>query len=153
VKKPQFGRFLILSLLQISWFGISVAAEEFGGAKGTEIISLWKSGEKKEAKKLVNRWMDEDEKSAVPLVFSAILKFEEEEYKGCLSYTKKAIERDPHLAEAYFWRGRAYEAMGKYLEADNEYRAALAANKEFAEAQIRLNQVEAFMAGGASDSK
>lgn len=44
--------------------------------------------------------------------------------RTALKRLNKALKLDPNNADAYFWRGRTYEARGEWIEALNEYQAA-----------------------------
>jgi Tfp pilus assembly protein PilF len=78
---------------------------------------------------------------AASFVAKAQSAFNDKAYKKCISYSKKALDRAPQTPEAYYWKARGFEAIGKPLEAANEYRAALLAKKGYTEAQDGLNRV------------
>jgi len=133
--------------------GANMGANEFGGSKGAEVMRLLKSGKRGEVEDLIHQWMKEEKQSASPWVYAGILKFEEKKYKSCLSYCEKAIDKAPQTAQAYYWRGRAYEELNKYLDAENEYQAALIADPDYAEAKLRLSGVEALLGGAPSGKR
>ncbi len=150
----KFGKtrkILIFSIFQLVWIVPLSHAEPvassnepyFVGTEGSEIRQLWDSGDKKAAEKRLRDWEDRDEKSGEPLVMAAIFQFEKKEFKKCLSLCEKALSRSPQLAEAYYWRGRAYEALDKPVEALNEYRAAVLAKGTFPAAEERIARVDA----------
>ena len=153
VKKLPIQKILLFSVFLNFGFCLFSHADDsftFGGAKGAEVMSLWKEGKKSEAEGAVHRWMDEKKKSPEPWVFAAILEFEKEKYKHCVSYCDKAIEKGPQTAQAYYWKGRALEALKKYLEAANEYRAALVIQKDYSDASVRLKGVQIILDGNSS---
>lgn len=110
-----------------------------------EIVKLWENSQRGEAHKRVDHWMKEEKPSPFPWVAAARLKFLEGKYKAALSLAQDAINKSPSCAQAYYWRGRAYEAMKKPLDAGNEYRAAMIADKGYLEAQDGLKRVEALL--------
>lgn len=85
-----------------------------------------------------------------PWVEVGIKRFQEKKYKGALSALKTALDKSPLCAEAYYWRGRSFEAMNKPLDAANEYRAALLAQEKYQEAQEALARVQLLL--DSSDS-
>ena len=115
------------------------------------IYKLWEEGSKREAFKNAKNWMKEEKGSSFPKVVMASLYFQKGKYKKCLRLCKKAIKKSPQIGEAYFWRGRAYEALKKPMEAANEYRAALYAKQEFYPAQEGLDRVLAKLNEGVSE--
>lgn len=108
-----------------------------------EIQALWDAGKKSKAEKLIDAWKKEEKDSPWPWVQEAALSVQEKKYKRALSLTKAALEKAPQCAEAYYWRGRSYEAMKQYLDAANEYRAALMGESQLSEAQEGLDRVSA----------
>lgn len=93
--------------------------------KMTEIEGLRQAGKKSEADKALSKWTDSEKKSPWPLVLAAQFRFEERKYGKVVSLAQKAIDLSPQCAEAYYWKGRAYEMQKKPLDAANELRAAL----------------------------
>ncbi len=61
--------------------------------------------------------------------------FMQPKYKKAIRRFKKALKYDPHYAQAYFWKGKAYEALNKVDEAENEYQAAFRADPNLEEAR------------------
>jgi tetratricopeptide (TPR) repeat protein len=61
-------------------------------------------------------------------------KLAQKEYKQAVRRFNKALKRDPAYSEAFFWKGKTYEAWGKLDEAANEYQAAFHADAANAEA-------------------
>jgi tetratricopeptide (TPR) repeat protein len=110
-------------------------------SKAGEIRALWEANKKNEAERMLQDWIKKEQKSPDPLVTSASLRYAEGRYKKTLMLTEKALVKFPQSAEAYYWRGRAFEAQNKLLEAVNEYRAALLINKDYSDAQAGLNRV------------
>jgi tetratricopeptide (TPR) repeat protein len=49
-------------------------------------------------------------------------------------WTKKAIDKNPRYAEAYFHSGCSYSRLGRYQEAVNAYSKAIAINPGYFEA-------------------
>lgn len=110
-------------------------------AETNEVIALWENGQKKQAKILLKEWKQKDQVTPDPLVTEAQIMFLEGKYKTCLRMGKKILKKYPEAAGAFYWRGRAYEALENMLEAANEYRAAIKAEKDYESAQQRLEQV------------
>lgn len=106
-----------------------------------EIEALWQEGRKADAEKRLAKWLKAEKTSPWPLVQSAVLLYREKRYKKSNAVLSDALERSPNCAEAYFWRGKNYEALNKPMEAANEYRAALMAEEKFYDAQEALNRV------------
>ncbi|MCB4756474.1 MAG: tetratricopeptide repeat protein [Elusimicrobia bacterium] len=121
--------------------------------KRDEIRQLLQAGKTSKAQKELDRWMGQDKKSPEPWVLAGTLQFEKKKYKKCLSFCAKALSKSPQCAEAYFWRGRAYEALGKTLEALNEYRAAVKAKPGYSEAQDALTQLSNQLGEGEAGYK
>lgn len=111
-------------------------------AKLLEGESIYKSKPRK-LDSYISRWMKEDKASAFPLVLSAYVNFQEKHFKKCVSLCDKAIDKQPDCADAYYWKGRALEAMKKPLEAASEYRTAMAAQKDFSDAKQAFERISA----------
>ncbi len=71
--------------------------------------------------------------------------FEKKSYKKCISLCDKVLDKDPSVADAYYWKARALEAQEKPLDAANEYKAALIARAEFPEARDGLARVTSLL--------
>jgi len=106
-----------------------------------EILTLWENEKHRKATQEIEKWKARDKKNADPWVVEASLKYDQKKYRQVIKLCKKALKLAPNNSEAYYWRGRAYEAKNKPLEAANEYRAALIARKDFSDAQVSLNRV------------
>lgn len=106
-----------------------------------EILELWKSGKKREARSKLNKWKSAQKKSAEPWVVAAQFEFEEGRYKKCITMAQKALERNPLAADAYYWKGRSFEAMNKPMEAANELKAAILGQTSAQDAQLTLDRV------------
>ena len=106
-----------------------------------EISKLLDEGKKLKARKKIEEWMKEEKKSPYPWTLGARFFCEKKRYKKCKSYAKKAIKKSPQVGEAYYWRGVAYENLGKPLEAANEFRAALYAKEGYFLAKNGLDRV------------
>jgi len=106
-----------------------------------EIEALWQDGKKAEAEHELSQWMKQEKHSPWPWVQAAIFHYEGKKYNKSLSDLKTALDNDPHCAEAYFWRGKNFEAQKKPMDAANEYRAALMVEEKFNDAQEALNRV------------
>lgn len=113
--------------------------------EAAEIEALWNAGKKSQAERKLDRWMKQEKKSPWPWVQSAVLEYRQKKYKQSLARLKAALEKDPNCAEAYYWRGKNYEAQNKPMDAANEYRAALMAEAKFNEAQEALDRVLALL--------
>lgn len=111
-------------------------------SRAAEIEALWQDSPKK-AHRAIRQWMKEEKSSPYPWVVQASLRYREKRYKKCLALGNKALTKDPHSADAYYWRARAFEAQGKPLEAANEYQTALAAQESFAQAKAGLDRAVA----------
>jgi tetratricopeptide (TPR) repeat protein len=79
-------------------------------------------------------------------VVSAKLRYKEGRYKKCISLCDEALKKSPQNAEAYYWKGKAYESLGKPLEAANELRAALMAKRGYTEAEEALSKIQVKLA-------
>lgn len=110
-----------------------------------EIEQLWADGQKKQAEKKLTAWMDKEKSSPWPWVTSARMRYEEKNFKKCISLAQTAIEKSPACGEAYYWRGRGYENTEKLLEAANEYRAAVIAKQPFPDAEVALGRVQVLL--------
>jgi tetratricopeptide (TPR) repeat protein len=91
--------------------------------------------------------MKSEENAPGPWLAAARISFHEKKYKRCLSQAEDALERSPQNAEAYYWRGRCYEAKGNPLEAANEYKAALKAEAAHPQAHEGLSRIQANLGG------
>jgi tetratricopeptide (TPR) repeat protein len=75
------------------------------------------------------------DRSAQPYLLLGRASFAEGRYGKTIGAMDKALKRDALCADAYYWKGAAYEAQGKLDEAANEYQAALKAAPGHARAQ------------------
>ncbi len=123
------------------------------GDQENEIVQLWNAKEHRKAERELEAWMEKEPKSAAPWVTAARLRFEEKRFKKCVSLGQAALKRSPQSADAYYWRGRAYEAMNQPLEAANEYRAALLADKDHAEARAGLDRASSLLGHSTADAR
>ena len=112
-----------------------------------EILALYDSGKKRKAFRAVNEWIKQEKKKPAPYVTAAHLYFKSGKPKKCLKYAKKALKKMPQHAVAFYWKGRAYEALDKPMEAANEYQAALFAREEYRKAKEGLDRVLALLNG------
>ncbi len=135
-----------LFLIFIGVVGMAGPAAAFSSE---EILKLWEGDQKPGALKQLSQWKSADKKTAGPWVLSARIAFDQKKYKKCLSYAETALEKSPQSAEAYYWRGRAYEALSNWMDAANEYRAALLADPNFSQATESLNRMNSQL-GSAS---
>jgi len=122
-------------------------------ARGQEVIELWEAGKKSKARKEIEIWMEKEVKDPEPWVLLARFSFEEKRYKKCLSIASKGITKFPQASEAYYWRGRAYEAMGNYLEAGNEYNAAIHSDQGYQPAQDALDNLNRTLGGSSASTE
>ena len=106
-----------------------------------QILQLWNSNQKSQALRQIDRWKSQDKKSPEPWIAAANIAFEQKKYKRCLSMGEKALDKSSQAAAAYYWRGRAFEAMANWLDAGNEYRAALLADPNFPMAKESLDRI------------
>jgi uncharacterized protein HemY len=137
--KKSLGFLLVLGLLMPG----RLHAADTTNPKADEIEKLYQANEKRKAEKVLDKWMQDEKNSPWPWVESGSLRFREKKYKKALKILKTALDKSPQCAEAYYWRGRSYEAMNKPLDAANEYRAALLAKDQYADAQEALTRVQA----------
>jgi tetratricopeptide (TPR) repeat protein len=100
---------------------------------------------------MVDRWKSEDKKSPWPWILAGRFQFEEKRFKKGLSLLNTALEKSPQAAQAYYWRGRCYEAQGKDLDAANEYRAAIISQESYPEAQQALDLILAKLGPASSN--
>ncbi len=143
--------FILISLsvlfLQTSIsFGAETAIKEGPVFSQDQILLLWKDGQKSVATKKISQWKEADKKSPEPWITQARIAFEQKKYKRCLTLGEKALDRSSQSAAAYYWRGRAYEALNNNLDGANEYRAALFANPDFSEAKEALARINTQLA-------
>lgn len=106
-----------------------------------EIERLWAEGRTRDALRRVKEWRKKERESPWPWVVEGELFFRQQRYKKAVRRLDRALELAPQMAEAYYWRGRAYEAMGKPLDAANEYRAAMMAGEPDTRSQKALERV------------
>jgi len=106
-----------------------------------EIRTLWAEGKKAQAEKKLDSWKVSNKKSPAPLILEAEFRYQEKRYSKCLSATERAIDKFPKSADAYYWRGKAFEALNKPMEAANEYQAALMAKTTRPDARESLARV------------
>lgn len=71
--------------------------------------------------------------------------FDKKAYKKCISLCDKILDKEPRSADAYYWKGRAYEEQKKPLEAANEYQAAILARPDFQAANESLVRVNSLL--------
>ncbi|MCG3206172.1 MAG: hypothetical protein KCHDKBKB_02899 [Elusimicrobia bacterium] len=138
---------LVMVLFFISSSGFVFARE--GGLesnpKSIEIETLWEQGQISQAQRLLDKWKQEEKQSPLPWVQAASLSIRKKNFSRSVSNLKTALEKSPQCADAYYWRGRTFEAQNKPMEAANEYRAALIADENFQEAQEALTRVLALL--------
>jgi tetratricopeptide (TPR) repeat protein len=106
-----------------------------------EIEALLVQGKKKEAQKKITQWMDKEKDSPWPWVMEARMEYENKNFKRSKTLADKALNKAPDCGEAYYWKGRALEALKKNLEAANEYRAAIIGPHKYPDAQKDLDRV------------
>jgi tetratricopeptide (TPR) repeat protein len=101
-------------------------------------------GDKKysDAEKKIQAWIKSDKKADIPWLLLAESSFARNNFKKTLSYSTKALDRNSENALAYFMRGRSYENLKEWMEAANEYRAALLIHPDMTEATEGLNRVK-----------
>jgi tetratricopeptide (TPR) repeat protein len=106
-----------------------------------EVESSWAAGDKKNAMKRLDKWMEDEKLSPWPWVAAAKFQCEQKKFKKCVSLSQNALDKDPNCSEAYFWKGRGLEGQNKTLDAANEYRAALSGPNKFLDAQKDLDRL------------
>lgn len=117
--------------------------------RGAAILDLWEH-RRKEAWRKIDDWMDEEKSSAQPWLVAARVCYLEKRYKRSLKMAQRALDKAPQNPAGYYWRGRAFEAMDKPLEAVNEYRAALMAQENFVQAREGINRVTSLLKSSQS---
>jgi tetratricopeptide (TPR) repeat protein len=110
------------------------------------------SGDRRAAQREVESWKKKEGKAPWPWLAAANLSFQQKKYRRCLSEAQTALDKAPQNADAYYWRGRCFEAEGKALDAANEYRAALKAQAAHPMASEGLARVESAAGDGGSAS-
>jgi predicted Zn-dependent protease len=137
------GRALPLFLLMLLAVALPLRADEAApDHKVKNIEQKFVNGDKRGAQRDARAWLKAEPKSPWPRVASACLAFHQKKYNRCLSLAAKALDRGPQNADAYYWRGRCFEAKGNALDAANEYRAALQAEAAYPPAHEGLARVE-----------
>jgi len=94
--------------------------------KGKTIIE-WSAGETKE-------WLT----SAEGLYATGLIFLWVEDYEGAFPYFKKAVEKRPDYAEAYFQIGYCCDEIGSYTDAIKAYKQAIRIKPDYAEAHNNL---------------
>lgn len=117
-----------------------------------KIEELWAQNKKRQAEKLLNKWMDEESESPFPWVAAGNLRFLDRNYKKAISLYTAALKKSPDCGEAYYGRGQAQEALKNYLEAANEYQAALIAGQSYPSAQDALARVKSILDPQSSEA-
>ena len=116
--------------------------------KMSAIEERFLSGDRRGAVREAEAWKKAESQAPWPWLAAASLAFHEKRFKRCLSQAQAALDRSPQNAEAYYWRGRCYEASGKGLDAANEYRAALKAEAAHPGAHEALARLEGVPGSG-----
>jgi tetratricopeptide (TPR) repeat protein len=143
----------IVLLVTLAAFSVRTSLADLAtDPRAQEIEKLWDSKEKKKAESLLDEWMKKEKDAAGPWVMSAKLRLKEGRAKKSLSLCDTALKKSPQEAEAYFIKGKAYESLGKPLEAANEYRAALIARADYAEAKQALDKILAQLGTPSEDT-
>ncbi|MCA9893977.1 MAG: tetratricopeptide repeat protein [Anaerolineae bacterium] len=68
--------------------------------------------------------------------------FESGRYEEVLVQAQTILSQAEELEEAYYWRGRVYEARGEIAQAQVQYRQALSYNSNFDAARTALEQIQ-----------
>lgn len=79
----------------------------------------------KTARKKALAVLERDKKSAEALTLVGRSYLDEGRPKVAIKWFTKSLKRDPQRADTYYWKGKAYESLGKWDEAGNEYQAAM----------------------------
>jgi|UniRef100_A0A7V3RFS7 superkiller protein 3 len=69
------------------------------------------------------------------------------EYEKAISKFSEALKINPHDPEVYYYLGLAYEHVGKLEQAKQMYEKALAIDRSFNNAEIRLTEVKNRISG------
>ncbi len=67
--------------------------------------------------------------------------FAQKRYDEVVKLTSATLRVKAGLEESYFWRARAYAALGKPKLAQNDLNQALVYRPSFAQAQLALNAI------------
>ncbi len=110
--------------------------------RGKEIRSLIDQERVAEASKVAHQWIHDEKKADQPWAYLAEIAHGKKQYKKAILLAGKALKQNAENGHAYYWRGRSYESQKNWLEAANEYRAALLANSKLFEATAGLNRVQ-----------
>jgi len=68
--------------------------------------------------------LERNKKNPEGWVLLARVAYARKDYKQVLKDCSRALRYAPHHSQAYFWRGKAFDAQGEPDEAKNEYHAA-----------------------------
>ncbi|MEO0095202.1 MAG: tetratricopeptide repeat protein [candidate division WOR-3 bacterium] len=63
------------------------------------------------------------------------------EYDKAIAKFSEALKINPHDPELYYYLGLAYEQSGRLIQAEQMYEKAVAINRGFSSAEIRLSEV------------
>ena len=114
-------------------------------SRKADIEQLWEEHKRSQAERRLDEWKKAEKNSPLPWILEARFEHDLGHYKKAISLCDKALEKSSLSAEAFYWKGKSLESLNKFLEAANEYRAALLARAEYAEAQAGLDRVSAKM--------
>ncbi len=64
------------------------------------------------------------------------------EYEKAILKFSEALRINPHDPEIYYYLGLAYEGKGNFSEAEKMYEKTLCLDRNFSNAEIRLNEIK-----------
>jgi hypothetical protein len=88
--------------------------------------------------KTLTEWEGEREEAGESLYAKGLLFLWKGDYQKALPYFKKAVQKDPQYARAYFEIGYCNAQLGKYIDAFDAYRKAIHIKPDFVPAHFFL---------------
>lgn len=115
-------------------------------------LVAWREGDTRQALEAFSRASRAAPEQSWPLIHSGSILLSLREPEQALSVLTRAInalergnvpKSHPGFAAAYYWRGRVYEALGKFVEARADYSAALEHDPNYVPARETIEGVSA----------
>ncbi|HEX6914155.1 MAG TPA: tetratricopeptide repeat protein [Chitinophagaceae bacterium] len=100
-----------------------------------------RTGNMQMAERLFNRCITHDRKYMVAYLEKGFLYFDRKRYRQALRIFQVAADVEPTYADAFYWQGKTYEAMGKPQEAINVYRQAINLDPGLKEASAAITRL------------
>ncbi len=136
----HIGLFSVL-LLPASLALAKPAPESADPAFMSEAETLLNQGEWNKAIRLANRRLSRNSKSWDAWTVSGRAYLGKKQYAWAVRRFNKALKFRPAYADAFYWKGQAFEEWGKLDEATNEYQAAIHADAQQPLAQAALGRL------------